>query len=198
MLRIKRTWKLCCNSYINNIYDDVWSYVSDEYDMYNQPNLYLNTSKSVHILGQYTYDLNARQGVISLNAEIVNHPEDVLNVIIHEICHHIANMKYNANCGHDYRWKKIAAHVGAHYGETITRLCEDNNATMTACERLKKPRKVSADKYMVKCDTCGTEWKFKRKSWWVEKLLNQHKDHKENICTCPKCKQHDFSAYEIG
>lgn len=197
MYTLKRTWKLCNNSYINNIYDKAWDYISNEYDIYNQPDLYLNTSKSIHNLGLYVRDSSFKNSAVVLNVELINHPKEVLNTILHELCHHIADFSYSTNCHHDWRWKKIAQHVGNHYGEEITTFCSHNNEVLEACREkrhLTNKRETRKTFYIVKCESCDKEFKYKKKTWWINKLMN----HEEVGCTCPRCKQHQFSVHQIG
>ena len=191
-MHIKRTWKICTDSNINNIYDDVWAYISNEYDIDDCPYLYLNNSKSVHLLGLYTWDISGECAVV-LNAELLQHPKDILNTILHELCHHIATTLYKTNCHHDYRWKEIARHVGAHYRENITIHCASDNETLKACKAQKGLRKTQDKRWIVRCTTCNHEFTYQKKTWWIAKLAQ----HEGVDCKCPYCKQNHFEVKEI-
>lgn len=50
---------------------------------------------------------------ISRTLAALNSDEEVLDTILHEIAHALADTQYRENCGHDERWKAICRQIGA-------------------------------------------------------------------------------------
>jgi predicted SprT family Zn-dependent metalloprotease len=45
--------------------------------------------------------------------DALDNKNEMLDTVLHEIAHALANEQYNESCGHDYRWKQIARELGA-------------------------------------------------------------------------------------
>lgn len=126
---IKKTWEVCLDKDIRNIYDKVWYFIKNKY-YYNEddkPNLYLNKSNSIHELGLFYYGSKLEKPLIILNKLFLNNKNLVLNTIVHEFCHYMCWKIYGGNQHHNYRWKLFAKELGNYFGENITIYCKDNH-----------------------------------------------------------------------
>lgn len=90
---------------------------------------------------------------------VVDGWEAVKETILHELCHAMASY----DSGHDEEWQGLAKKVGSIYGIKIT---------------YKAPHSIkafeTAYKYVVKCDNCGAEWRFMRRTEFVKDVANHH------------------------
>lgn len=63
--------------------------------------------------GSAQTNLVTKKVEIKLNYRLLSENfEEIKNTYRHELAHIVASLKYNANCGHDYRWKSIAISLG--------------------------------------------------------------------------------------
>lgn len=85
--------------------------------------------------------------------------EAIKETILHELCHAIA--PYGE--GHGSAWQKIAKLVGDIFHVKIN---ERNPHTIKVAEM--------AYKYHVKCDGCGAEWHYMRKTKFVREAIEDH------------------------
>ena len=184
-----RNWEICSDSTLCNIYDEVWSYISLNYDVDNCPLFYLNKSKSIHNLGLFALD-DRRRPIVVLNKEFINYPKEAVNTIIHELTHYLAwELNGHRNQNHNERWKKLANSVGKHFGEKITTYCEEDHPVINSC-RVKKSSKVKTINYNVTCNTCSRDFTYLTKSGIVKYLLI---DPHYSKGICPYCKGNYFT-----
>lgn len=72
---------------------------------------------------------------------------EILDVILHEIAHILANERYQDFCKHDYRWRHMAKKIGANPTTCVTEGTIDHKRIVT--------------KYTAKCGR-GCEYNFNR------------------------------------
>lgn len=103
--------------------------------------------------------------------------EELRQTVLHELAHAIANKRYNANCGHDSRFKEVCREIG----------CVDDKATVKK-ESLESVEKRY--KYVVTCSTCGQQFYYSRKNNFIRALLN---NDSYIPCNCGKCQKDKFT-----
>lgn len=92
-------------------------------------------------------------------------------IVLHEVAHAIANKRYQDNCGHDYRFKKVCEEIGCY---------ETTKGT-------KREEIKSTYKYVVTCKCCGTNYNYHRKSGIVSVLMDKNSHYMPYRCaTCDK------------
>lgn len=100
--------------------------------------------------------------------------EAVKETILHELCHAMASY----DSGHGEEWQGLAKKVGSIYGIKIT---------------YKAPHSIkayeTAYRYVVKCDNCGTTWRYMRRS---SNLVKDTITHHATNWRC-KCGHQHFS-----
>ena len=99
--------------------------------------------------------------------------EAVKETILHELCHAIASY----DSGHDEEWQGIANKVGSIYGVTITYNAPHSIKTYEIAYR-----------YVIKCDACGAQWSYMRKTKFVKAVM----ENNTSIYRC-ECGSHHFS-----
>ena len=101
---------------------------------------------------------------------------DTLREIVkHEYAHYMALVKYNDNCGHDWRFKEMCKQIGANANETTY----TNQSIMQASVKLAK--------YVVTCDNCGHQYTYSRKCRTLDLVRTG-----SPYVTC-KCGSHNFT-----
>jgi predicted SprT family Zn-dependent metalloprotease len=92
--------------------------------------------------------------------------KDVIETVIHEVMHSI-----DGCMNHGRKWKYIAYLVRNKYGHNIERTGK--------CEEYRALKNETIDyKYMVKCNRCGVESKYQKKS----KLINHPEKYRCGNC----------------
>lgn len=78
--------------------------------------------------------------------------EQINETIKHELSHLIANRKFNEDCGHDDRWKKVAELCGCNPDEDLCSIMLVANVRLSRILNEKRP-----DLYFLECSQCGKE-----------------------------------------
>ena len=60
-----------------------------------------------------------KQITLSRHLATINTDEETLDTVLHEIAHALAFVEHGEDCGHDERWKAIAARIGARPERTV-------------------------------------------------------------------------------
>lgn len=136
---------------------------------------------AVHIFGRCRKH-NDNEATIYLS-EVSLRDGSIKNTIIHELCHAVL---FPNNVGHNTVWKNIAKEAGKIFGENITTKAETNEKT--------KEYQSEKCKYIIRCENCGKEYFYIRKSKAISAIINNHcgKYH------CGKCKSHNLKVYIIN
>ena len=145
-----------------------------------------------------------------LNKHMFDEPEEAIkNTIYHELCHYIVDkiaiekgiiyMKnghwyinsnnYYANDykGHGKKWQEVAAKVGRITGQDITRTNSYDLHTGVGAHAQDKY------KYIVKCKHCGNEFKYMKRTDFVDEVINGRGHSKNYWCRCKDgTKSQDF------
>ena len=138
-MHIKKTWEICSDKDIESMFNEVWNYVSLNYDLDDCPYLFLNKANSIHTLGLFHYDNVSNQSCIVLNKLFLKHKDKVLNTIVHEFAHYVAWKKYDDHL-HDRRWQQIGNQLGIRFNESILPFCASDDVVLQEAKRLKKPK----------------------------------------------------------
>ena len=72
------------------------------------------SNRMTRSLGNCTTNRSRRSAVIKLSAPLWERAteKERVDCIYHEFAHMIANIKYNARCNHDWRWKRVMIELG--------------------------------------------------------------------------------------
>ena len=89
-------------------------------------------------------------------------------VTLHEIAHAIANRKYQANCGHDWRFVAVCkaigcTNTGAYCSEEYAVALQLAFDRINAARAKTKTQESRATKYHVVCKDCGNVYHYSRK-----------------------------------
>lgn len=174
-LAIPRTWKLCKDNTINQIYNEVWDEAVSlgliSGDKYKRP-LYVN--KSVRYWGlcrshkTYTSSDFTWDSAIWINEKIVlaKSYDTARKVIVHELTHAALPTEH-----HSYLWKARGDKLGKKWGITVQRTDSYEGLQLKDDDTVK---------YIVECPECHTQWKRDR----MCKLVERPERYR-----CAKCKK---------
>lgn len=170
---IPNTWKLCKDTQLNQIYNEVYAEAQKLGLLsklhYKHP-LYIHKSvrnfglcRSRHVMND-VYD-----SVICINNKILlSKKYDVAReVIIHEVAH-MAEPADN----HGYLWYKVGNLLGKKWNITVNRT--------GSYESINLREKKKEGKYIIECPKCHAQWKYDRMCKSVEKYDKYR---------CGKCKE---------
>lgn len=113
-------------------------------------------------IGGRRYSINITNRLLDDNLP----DEAAKQTIIHELLHSV-----NGCMNHGPNWKRVADKVNRAYHYNIKR-------TTSYDEKGVEPPKPREPKYIVRCPSCGYQWKHYRKCFAVENPM---------LCTCSKC-----------
>lgn len=104
--------------------------------------------------------------------------KQIKQTILHEQCHALPN-----GMNHGENWKRYVNVINKRYGYNIKRHTEMDDTIREAT----KDKKESI-KYIITCDNCGAESRYRRKP----KVLNYLDE-----CTCKRCKSKKFKVVKL-
>lgn len=123
---------------------------------------------AVHIFGRCRkHDDNNATIYLS---EVSLRDGSIKNTIIHELCHAVM---FPNNVGHNTVWQKIAKEAGKIFGENITTRAQNNEKT--------REYQFNKYKYIIKCENCGRQYFYIRKSKAISAIINNSKSYR---CKC--------------
>ena len=172
--------------------EEALSYIKTEYARLDQI-CHINTSgieislssRMTRQLGCFTYK---RIGFteklqIKISDRIINDPELFLDVIRHEYAHAIVHIRHpHRKHMHDDVWKAACIEVGC--------IPKATRRIDGACE----PVKERPNKYLVRCNNCGAESKYKTEGKVVKILLKK----KRGFVVCKECGQRSFTIFRLN
>ena len=147
MISTKTTWKYITNKDVQYCVDLCALAVRDLYGL-NLPRFYMHsTRKTAGLCCMEMWDGRYIDSVILLSDALIGLPlNDIMNTVVHEVAHFVANTRYGYNCGHNSQWyyvgRKIAIEVGL-APDTITQYIQKGDAVLDALR--------NKAKYMVGC-----------------------------------------------
>ena len=101
-------------------------------------------------------------------------------VALHEIGHAIANKRYQDNCNHDSRFKKVCHEIGCYntgaycsteYSIAIQQAFDRVNGTTQQTTTKRQTTKDGLSKYSIICKECGNVYHYHKK---CDKTTNPH------------------------
>ena len=135
---------------------------------------------------------NALEATIYLNKTYADSTtvQRIKNTIMHELIHSIKGCS-----GHTGLWKQIAKIVsyrsqGKYDIKRLSTSCPDFRDTII---HEKGSQKVRPYKYIIVCNHCGQEFKYKTEG----KVVKDIKIGREDNYKCPRCKEKNFSVKEV-
>lgn len=140
------------------------------------------SSRAVRQLGIFRYPKNGSNVPLSITFSklILNDDEQFWDTVRHEYAHAAVYLLYPGEThGHDSVWKDMCARVGC----SGSRLASDKGRA--ALERKNRA------KYMVRCDRCGMESLYVRRSKAVELLMAG----KGRSLRCTGCGSRSFTLF---
>ena len=157
------------------------------------------SSRCVRRYGVCRYDKDRIPKEICITDFIMECEDSFWDVIRHEYAHALVRIRYpKEKHGHDRVFKAACIEVGCR----PERCSDDEEAAQYVKERRKTRaenrkssygRTESFYRYLVGCDYCGHEWKYKSKGK-VVKIAFGDLDGK---LTCPHCKCNDFYCEKL-
>ena len=109
-------------------------------------------------------------------------------IVLHEVAHAIANKKYQDNCHHDSRFKKVCHEIGCYntgaycseeYSLALQQAFDKLEQQKTKATGTTKKVQQEQTKYTILCE-CGQQFHYKK---MTEKLRHLGE------CQCGKCKK---------
>ena len=126
-------------------------------------------------VGDHQYKIVVNQHYLELASA-----DNVHNTLMHEVIHSVPGCM-----NHKDPWKRVAKKVNATYTFTeIKRLGHDDNYWKEYASQHKRKLDYA---YVVTCDECGHQWRYKKKCTVVNTA-------EKGTCTCPYCKSHWFTV----
>ena len=118
---------------------------------------------------------------IKISDKIINDPELLLDVIRHEYAHAIVHIRHpHRKHVHDDVWKAACIEVG----------CVPKATKNIAGQEDVKER---PDKYILRCQNCGAESKYKTEGKVIKIMLHK----KRGIVVCKKCGSNNFELIRL-
>lgn len=105
--------------------------------------------------------------------------EAIMDTVIHELLH-----AHKDRLNHTGEWKRCAKLINVNYGYNIKR------ATSAAEKNIEIPTSTETYKYLIKCNNCSTETKYKRRAKIVNLLLK----NPNGTCRCGVCGGNSFTV----
>ena len=105
------------------------------------------------------------------------------NTIAHELLHTICGGN-----GHTGEWKKAAEKLNRAYGYNIKRCTSSEEKGV---ENVVSAVKRNGPKYIIRCENCGLEFKYYKKSKMITNFIDRP-DYVRKYCRCSKCKSHNL------
>lgn len=166
---VKRGWKVITNPAIVKIYNEVCD-EARSLGLLNGTNPPLYSHKSYKSLGTcYSKkEYGKFSNTIVLSEYILDDPEKIRGIIIHEVGHATVPMDH-----HGYNWKCNTNKIGRRWGYTAERLCHDKELNSL----MREHRPQNDYKYEVLCTGCGAKWKYKRAGKVVSNIGKYHCGH---------------------
>lgn len=156
--------------------------ISDNYYSLELNNRYTRTLGTCEKISSVDYKISLNSKMLAYNTEM-----DIKNTLMHELIHSIKGCM-----NHGKKFQLIATEVNRKYSEyNIGTHATKTNYTNIYRKELKKHRNY---KYLVKCQNCNEEWRFKRETE-LTKTLKQ--DPLSQRFRCPYCGHRHFTYNEI-
>lgn len=113
---------------------------------------------------------------ISLSDVIFTDERLFWNVIRHEYAHALVCLRTGKSHGHDEVWQRACKEIG----------CNPSRTTSTEGIEAVQKRQAERVKFIIRCKSCGREWRYFRKSLVVEDLLKNGNNSRYRCSYCKK------------
>ena len=171
--------------------EDALRYIKTEYERLDQVCRVDTSGIKISISSRMTRQLGCfsvkRTGFseelsIKISERILSDEEVFLDVIRHEYAHAVVHIRHpKRKHVHDDVWKAACIEVGCE--PKATRKMDDGDIPV-------KPR---ADKYLIKCQNCGAESRYRSEGKVIKVLLKK----KRGKVICKRCGSTDFKLFSV-